>query len=71
MITRHFGSVAASAIKNVDIEKLPILALIYRLRGTTEIFQVLDEIIANVVTVQVQVWMPEYRTFWSGILVTI
>ena len=40
MITRHFGSVAAQAIKNVDIEKLPILALVYRLRGTTEIFQV-------------------------------
>ncbi len=40
MITRHFGSVAALAIKNVDIEKLPILALVYRLRGTTEIFQV-------------------------------
>jgi hypothetical protein len=40
MITRHFGSVAAMAIKNMDIEKLPVLALVYRLRGTTEIFQV-------------------------------
>ena len=40
MITRHFGSVAAMTIKNLDIEKFPVLALVYRLRGTTEIFQV-------------------------------
>ena len=40
MITKHFGSVAASNVKSLEIEKLPLIALIYRLRGTTEIFQV-------------------------------
>jgi hypothetical protein len=43
MITRHFGSVAAMTIKNMDIEKFPMLALVYRLRGTTEIFQVKNQ----------------------------
>ena len=41
MITKHFGSVAASSVKALEIERLPMIALIYRLRGTTEIFQVL------------------------------
>ena len=40
MITRHFGSVASASVKNMDIERFPMIALIYRLRGTTEIFQV-------------------------------
>ena len=40
MITKHFGSVAASNVKSLEIERLPLIALIYRLRGTTEIFQV-------------------------------
>ena len=40
MITKHFGSVAASTLKNMDIERLPLLVLIYKLRGSTEIFQV-------------------------------
>ena len=40
MITKHFGSVAASTLKNMDIEKLPVLVLIYKLRGSMEIFQV-------------------------------
>ena len=40
MITNQFGSVAAATVRNLDIEKLPLLALVYRLRGTTEIFQV-------------------------------
>ena len=39
MITKHFGSVAASTLKNMDIEKLPVLVLIYKLRGSMEIFQ--------------------------------
>lgn len=42
MITNQFGSVAAATVRNLDIEKLPLLALVYRLRGTTEIFQVRD-----------------------------
>lgn len=41
MITKHFGSVAASSLKNMDIERLPLLVLIYKLRGSTEIFQML------------------------------
>ena len=41
MITKHFGSVAASNVKSLEIERLPMIALIYRLRGTTEIFQVI------------------------------
>merc|ERR1712223_1969805 len=41
MITKHFGSVAASTLKNMDIERLPLLVLIYKLRGSTEIFQML------------------------------
>lgn len=40
MINKHFGSVAASTLKNMDVEKLPLLVLIYKLRGSTEIFQV-------------------------------
>ena len=40
MITKHFGSVAASTLKNMDIERLPLLVLIYKLRGSTEIFHV-------------------------------
>lgn len=40
MITKHFGSVAAANVKTLEIERLPLIALIYRLRGTTEIFQV-------------------------------
>jgi D-alanyl-lipoteichoic acid acyltransferase DltB (MBOAT superfamily) len=40
MITKHFGSVASSTLKNMDIERLPVLVLIYKLRGSVEIFQV-------------------------------
>lgn len=42
MITRHFGSVASSSVKNMSVERFPVIALIYRLRGTTEIFQMFD-----------------------------
>ena len=40
MITKHFGSVAASTLKNMDIERLPVLVLITKLRGSMEILQV-------------------------------
>lgn len=40
MITKHFGSVAASNVKTLQIERLPLIVLIYRLKGNTEIFQV-------------------------------
>ena len=40
MITKHFGSVAASTLKNMDIERLPMLVIIQKLRGTIEINQV-------------------------------
>lgn len=58
MITKHFGSVAASNVKSLEIEKLPLIALIYRLRGTTEIFQMiegnvsLDELMSRLITAQ-------------------
>jgi hypothetical protein len=40
MVTRHFGSVAAATLRTMNVEKLPLLLLVYRLRGNTEIFQV-------------------------------
>lgn len=40
MISREFGSIVAATIKNIEIERLPICALVYRLRGTTELVQV-------------------------------
>ena len=40
MLTEHFGSIAAATVRNLDIEKFPLLALVYKLRGTMEIFQV-------------------------------
>ncbi len=40
MVKQHFGSVAAATIRNLGLEKLPLFALVYKLRGTTEIFQV-------------------------------
>jgi len=58
MITKHFGSVAASNVKSLEIERLPLIALIYRLRGTTEIFQMiegnvsLDELMSRLITAQ-------------------
>jgi len=41
MISRHFGSVASSTIKNFSIEKLPLVILIAKLKGNLEIFQVI------------------------------
>jgi len=58
MITRHFGSVTSSTVKNVDVEKFPVIALIYRLRGNTEIFQIfhgnqtLDEVMSRLLSAQ-------------------
>merc|ERR1740128_744282 len=40
MISRHFGSVASSTIKNFSIEKLPLVILVAKLKGNLEIFQV-------------------------------
>ena len=40
MVSRHFGSVASSTVKNFGIEKLPLVILIAKLRGSMEIFQV-------------------------------
>jgi len=41
MVSRHFGSVASSTVKNFGIEKLPLVILIAKLRGNMEIFQVI------------------------------
>lgn len=40
MISRHFGSVASSTIRNFSIEKLPLVILVAKLKGNYEIFQV-------------------------------
>ena len=58
MVTKHFGSVAAATIKNTGLEKMPMLALVYKLRGTMEIFQVisgsstLDELMSQLLSAQ-------------------
>ena len=58
MVTKHFGSVAAATIKNMGLEKMPVLALVYKLRGTMEIFQVisgsstLDELMSQLLSAQ-------------------
>merc|ERR1719283_138507 len=41
MMSRHFGSVASSTIRNFSIEKLPLVILVAKLKGNFEIFQVL------------------------------
>jgi len=56
MISRHFGSVAASTIRNLNIEKLPLVLLIAKLRGSIDIIQVihgqvsLDEFMSSVLS---------------------
>ncbi len=40
LCSRHFGSVAAATIRNFEMEKLPLVILIAKLRGNLEIFQV-------------------------------
>jgi len=58
MITRHFGSVASSTVRNVDVERFPVIALIHKLRGTTEISQIfhgnqtLDEVMSHLLSAQ-------------------
>jgi len=42
MLTEHFGSIAAATVRNLDVERFPLLALVYKLRGTVEIFQVIN-----------------------------
>ena len=60
MVTNHFGSVASATIRSMDIEKLPLIALVYRLRGTTEIFQVNDKFLAlkSVPHLTVHIYLP-------------
>ena len=56
MIARHFGSVAASTIRNFSIEKLPLVILVAKLKGSLEIFQVvhgnvtLDEFMSSLLS---------------------
>jgi len=41
MVSRHFGSVASSTVRNFGVERLPLVILIAKLRGNMEIFQVI------------------------------
>lgn len=41
MISRHFGSVASSTIRNFSIEKLPLVILVAKIKGNLEIIQVI------------------------------
>jgi len=56
MIARHFGSVASSTIRNFSIEKLPLVILVAKLKGSLEIFQVvhgnvtLDEFMSSLLS---------------------
>ena len=42
MLTRAFGSIAAGHIRDISIERLPILALVSKVKGQMEIFQVIQ-----------------------------
>ena len=57
MITKHFGSVAASTLKNMDIERLPMLVIIQKLRGTIEINQVSNT--SNLVKESISMTVPQ------------
>lgn len=56
MVSRHFGSVASSTIRNFSIEKLPLVILVAKLKGNFEIFQVvhgnvtLDEFMSSLLS---------------------
>jgi len=56
MINRHFGSVAAQRFRSFEVEKLPIVILIAKLRGNLEIFRIvhgnitLDEFMTEILT---------------------
>lgn len=56
MMTEHFGSIAATTVRKLDIERFPLLALVYKLRGTIEIFQIihgnvtLDELMSQLLS---------------------
>jgi len=41
MINRHFGSVAASTLRNFEMEKFPLVILVAKLRGNLEILQII------------------------------
>jgi len=55
MVTRHFGSVAASTIRNFKADQLPVLIVITRQRGINEVSSViqgkstLDELMTNLI----------------------
>jgi len=55
MVTRHFGSVAASTIRNFKADELPVLIVISRQRGINEVSTViqgkstLDELMMNLI----------------------
>ena len=62
MITKHFGSVAASTLKNLDIERLPVLVLVYKLRGSMEIFQVRISILSITVWPKVHIMTSTFHS---------
>jgi len=44
-VTRTLGSVAAMTIRNIEVERLPALLIIMRMRSATEIFTVVHGVI--------------------------
>jgi hypothetical protein len=44
-VTRTLGSVAAMTIRNIEVERLPALLVIMRMRSATEIFTVVHGMI--------------------------
>lgn len=44
-VTRTLGSVAAMTIRNIEVERLPALLIIMRMRSATEIFTVVYGVI--------------------------
>ena len=78
MVSRHFGSVAASTVRNFGVERLPLVILIAKLRGNMEIFQVihgnvtLDEFMSSLMSAnesyqsQLSVEKYVYVTYFSS-----
>jgi hypothetical protein len=44
-VTRTLGSVAAMTIRNIEVERLPALLIIMRMRSATEIFTIVHGMI--------------------------
>lgn len=60
MVTQHFGSLAATTVRNFNLDQLPLLLVIMRVRSATEVFTVirgnvgLDELLTRLIhTVEV------------------